>query len=60
MLQWSWGKEHKSWWDREVKEAVTKRKGASKVHRFYKKLSSNFPEVVPTSVVREKWEEYEA
>ena len=37
---------------------MTKRKRASKVHRFYKKLSSNFPEVVPASVVREKWEEY--
>ena len=31
------GKEHKSWWDSEVKEAGTKRKRASKVHRFYKK-----------------------
>ena len=41
------GKEHNSWWDSEVKESVTKRKRVSKVHRFYKKLSSNFPEVVP-------------
>ena len=56
-----WGnnkKVNKGWWDEEVKIAVKQRKAASRTHRFYKKLSVDFPNVISQEVVKAKWDDY--
>ena len=52
------GKGKKGWWDVEVKQAIKLRREASRVHRFYKKLSADFPGVITQDVVKVKWENY--
>ena len=54
----SGSRENKGWWDDEVKQAVKLRREASRTHRFYKKLSINFPEAISQEVVKSKWDEY--
>lgn len=54
----SGSKENKGWWDDEVKQAVKLRREASRTHRFYKKLSANFPGAISQEVVKSKWDEY--
>ena len=51
-------KENKGWWDDEVKQAIRLRKEASRSHRFYKKLSVDFPEVISQELVKSKWDDY--
>jgi len=51
-------KGNKGWWDDEVKEAVKRRREASRTHRFYKKLSVGFPDIISQEIVKTKWESY--
>ena len=52
-----WGnnkKVNKGWCDDELKIAVKQRKVASRTHRFYNKLSVDFPNVISQEVVKAK------
>ena len=41
-----------------MKIAVKQRKAASRTHRFYKKPSVDFPNVISQEVVKAKWDDY--
>ena len=47
-----------SWWDKEVKEAIKRRKQACREHRKCRNLHDSFPDMVTEETVKEKWADY--